>query len=117
MKGVEVTVKYATCQENLKEGGWRLPLSMPPTLNNGWKLYSVKLLRIYLYALLACAFNYVFLYDPRSVCKRHSFIQKIVYLCYVKDETDHFTYFSKPCSSLREFSYRVSCSPPSDAPF
>ena len=91
---------------------------MPPAQNKCWKLYSVKLLIISRYTLLACAFNYVFLYDLRSVWKRHSFIHKLyIYVMLKENETDRFTYFSKPCLSLREFSYRASCSPPSDAPF
>ena len=38
-------------------------------------------------------------------------------ICYKKNETDYFSYFSKPCWSLGGFSYRASCSPPYLHPF
>ena len=34
-----------------------------------------------------------------------------------KNETDCFSYFSKPCWSFGGFSYRASCSPPYLYPF
>ena len=69
------------------------------------------------YALLECTFTYVFLYKLEICLQCHCFMQNCTsMICYKKNETDCFSYFSKPCWSLGGFSYRAFCSAPPPPP-